>query len=95
MKRKLELGRENKLGKKTKKKWYENSDVEEEDKKPEIKIRPPSERRRRNQIEQRDQKIKKKLGKDVSKSLSELEQPKIQVRKTLTLKLIRFLYSRN
>ena len=42
MKRKLELGREKKLGKKKKKKWYENSDDEEEYKKPEIKIRPPS-----------------------------------------------------
>merc|ERR1719356_2449015 len=81
MKRKLELDteREKKLEKKKKKKWYENSDDEEEEKKPEIKTRPPSEIRRRNQIEQRDQKIKKKLGKDVSKSLSELEQPKIQV----------------
>ena len=79
MKRKLELGREKKLGKKKKKKWYENSDDEEEKKKPEIKVRPPSEIRRQNQIEQRDQKLKKKLGKDVSKSLTELEQPKFKI----------------
>ena len=81
MKRKLELDteREKKLEKKKKKKWYENSDDEEEEKKPEIKVRPPSEIRRQNQIEQRDQKLKKKLGKDVSKSLTELEQPKFKI----------------
>ena len=85
MKRKLELRREKKLGKK-KKKWYENSGDEEEYKKPEIKIRPPSEIRRRNQIEQRDQKLKKKLGKDVLKSLTELEQPKFKIQ-------VRFCFS--
>ena len=81
MKRKLELDTENekKLEKKKKKKWYENSSDEEEEKKPEIKVRPPSEVRRQNQIDQRDQKLKKKLGKDIPKSLTELEQPKFKI----------------
>jgi len=87
MKRKLELDTENekKLEKKKKKKWYENSSDEEEEKKPEIKVRPPSEVRRQNQIDQRDQKLKKKLGKDIPKSLKELEQPKFKIQKGMVM----------
>ena len=91
MKRKLELDKaaEEKLAKKKKKKWYENSSDEEEEKKPEIKVRPPSEIRRKQQIEQRDQKLKTKLGKTIPKTLNELEKPKfkIQVQRLVWVKV--------
>ena len=65
MKRKAELDAEAaaKVAKKKKKKWYENSSDEEESetKKP-IQVRPPSEVRKQQQIEKRDQKLKKTLG---------------------------------
>ena len=64
MKRKAELDAEAaaKGAKKKKKKWYENSSDEDESAKKPIQVRPPSEVRKQQQIEKRDQKLKKKLG---------------------------------
>jgi len=83
MKRKAELDAEEvaKVAKKKKKKWYENSSDEEAEEKKPIIVRPPSEVRKQQQIEKRDQKLKKKLGSQATASLNELEKPKFKIEK--------------